>query len=167
MIRYRLQCKDGHEFEAWFRASDDYDRQVKRRDVTCPACGSTKVSKALMAPQIAPSRSKARAERRVQSGEGPGEGRPITPNVPAPGSEDARRMEMQRQFLALMHHVRREVEEKAEYVGDRFAEEARKIHYEEAEVRGIYGEATLEEARQLDEEGIEVLPLPRLPDDHN
>lgn len=162
MIRYRLQCKDGHEFEAWFRASDDYDRQVKRRDVTCPECGSTKVSKALMAPQIAPSRSRGRAERSVQVSE-----RPSAREAHATMSEDARRMEMQRQFLALMQQVRREVEQKAEYVGDRFAEEARKIHHEEAEARGIYGEATLEEARQLDEEGIEILPLPRLPDDHN
>jgi hypothetical protein len=149
MIRYRLQCKDAHEFEAWFRSSSDYDSQVERGEVSCPSCGSGKVSKALMSPQIATSK------------------RETTPE-PAPAlSEAARRAEMQRQFLAMMQHVRREVEKKADYVGDRFAEEARKIHYEEAKPRGIYGEATPEEARKLDEEGIEVLPLPPLPEDHN
>lgn len=160
MIRYRLQCKDGHEFEAWFRASADYDRQVKRREVTCPSCGTSKVSKALMAPQIAPSRSRARAAEQVVPAAAAVEGAQAM-------SEEARRAEMQRQFLTLMQQVRREVEKKADYVGDRFAEEARKIHYEEAEPRGIYGEATLKEAKELHDEGIEVLPLPRLPDEQN
>jgi hypothetical protein len=86
---------------------------------------------------------------------------------PAVTPEAAKRAEAQREFLALMRKVRREVENRAEYVGPNFAEEARKIHYEEVEQRGIYGEATSEEARELTEEGIEFLPLPRLPEDHN
>lgn len=153
MIRYRLQCNDGHEFEGWFRASADYDRQIKRREVSCPECGSAKVSKALMAPQIATSRKRA--------------------NEPAPGQaaeptpEQARQAAMRQQFVALMREVRREVEKNADYVGDRFADEARKIHHKEAEPRGIYGEATLDEAKQLNDEGIDVLPLPRLPEDQN
>jgi hypothetical protein len=81
--------------------------------------------------------------------------------------EGAKRVEAQREFLTLMRKVRREVETRAEYVGPNFAEEARKIHYEEVEQHGIYGEATSEEARELTEEGIEFLPLPRLPEDHN
>lgn len=171
MIRYRLQCKDGHEFEAWFRSSSDYDKQVKRHDVTCPDCGSAKVSKTLMAPKISTS-SRART-RAIEAAEAQAEtAKQATPppTAPAPApvvSEEARQVEMRRQFLALMRHVRSEVEKKAEYVGDRFADEARKIHYEETEPRGIYGETTLEEARKLDEEGIDVLPLPRLPEEQN
>ncbi|MGB3718942.1 MAG: DUF1178 domain-containing protein [Proteobacteria bacterium] len=146
MIRYSLQCDHSHEFEAWFKSSEDFDKQAARRLVSCPLCGSTNVSKAIMAPNISVGRSKEQ-EVRV--------------------ANEAAMAEKRREFLALMRRLRAEVEKNAEYVGPRFAEEARKMHYDEVEKRGIYGEATLEEARELQEEGIEFFPLPRLPEDHN
>jgi hypothetical protein len=148
MIRYRLQCNKDHEFEAWFKSSDDFDRQAKRKLVTCPLCGSANVTKALMAPNVATGRSN-RTEITVA-------------NPQAAALADKRR-----ELMALMRRLRAEVEQNAEYVGPRFAEEARKMHYEEVEKRGIYGEATLDEARELHEEGIEFYPLPRLPEDQN
>ena len=150
MIRYRLQCPKHHEFEAWFGSSTAYDTQAKRGQVSCPDCGSTKVSKALMSPGLATRGGIERA-------------RP-TETVAAGGESHA---EMQRKFLAMMQHVRQEVEKHSEYVGPRFADEARKMHLEEVEARSIWGEATLAEARELSDEGIDCLPLPGLPKDHN
>jgi hypothetical protein len=157
MIRYRLVCNKKHEFESWFSSSTAYDRLAKKGQVECPQCGSKKVTKALMAPGV------AKRGRRSEPAEAVAPGPPPVPGSP----DDARRVEMQRQFLTLMRQVRAEVESKAEYVGPRFAEEARKIHNEESEARGIWGEATLEEARELVEDGIDCLPLPRLPEDSN
>jgi hypothetical protein len=148
MIRYSLRCNKAHEFSAWFKSSADYDRQEKRGLIICPECGSGKVSKALMAPNVRTSRSKS-AEMTVAN------------------SEAATQGDKRRELLALMRKLRAEVEKTAEYVGPRFAEEARKMHFEEVEARGIYGEATLEEARALEEEGIDFYPLPRLPEDNN
>lgn len=150
MIKYRLQCKKGHEFESWFSDSAGYEKQAKRGLVSCPECGSTKVSKTLMAPSVSTR----------------GRSRDIEP-APAPQltEGDAKRLAIQKEMLEVMRKVRRHVEENAEYVGPRFAEEARKIHHEESEARGIYGEASLEEAKELAEEGIDLLPLPRLPED--
>lgn len=147
MIRYRLECDRGHSFEAWFQSSAAFDRQVKRRLVACAQCGSHKVSKAIMAPNIA---------TREKGGE-----------MTVANREVNLKSDVQTQLRTLMRRLRAEVEKNAEYVGDRFPEEARKIHYEEVEPRGIYGEATLEEARALKEEGIEFFPLPRIRDDHN
>ena len=148
MIRYRLQCNEGHEFEAWFKNSGAYDEQAERGQVLCPDCGSAKVCKAPMAPRI--------ATRVGQAASGV-----------AAGAAAANHAEAQRKILALMRAVRAHVERNAEYVGPRFAEEARKMHHNEIEARGIYGEATLEDARQLVEEGVEFSPLPRLPEDKN
>lgn len=147
MIKYRLRCKKGHEFEGWFSDSAGYEKQAKRGLVTCADCGSNKVEKALMAPSV----STRRRERE---------------SAPPQLSEtDAKRLALQKEMLEVMRKVRRQVEENAEYVGPRFAEEARKIHHEESEARGIYGEASLAEAKELVEEGIDILPLPRLPED--
>src|SRR5262245_58956090 len=146
MIRYRLRCHRRHEFEAWFRTSAAYDRQVERGEVKCPECASPEVSKTLMAPNV--------ARRTTAKG---------TADVPVANGETAR----QRQMLALMRKLRREIERNADYVGPRVAEEARKIHYEEVAPRGIYGEATQEDFTDLREEGIECYPLPRLPEDRN
>ena len=145
MIKYRLQCKKKHEFEGWFSDSATYETQAKRGLVACPDCGSTKVSKAMMAPSVA---TRSRDSEPVQH-----------------SRDDAKRLAVQREMLDLMRKVRKQVEENAEYVGPRFAEEARKIHYEETEARGIYGEASIDEAKELAEEGIGVLPLPPLPED--
>ncbi len=158
MIKYRLQCKKGHEFESWFSNSAGYDKQVKRGLVSCPQCGSSKVSKTLMSPSVSTrGRSRDTDREREQERETP---------APAPLTEgDAKRLAVQKEMIEVMRKVRRHVEANAEYVGPRFAEEARKMHHEETEARGIYGEASLDEAKELAEEGIDVLPLPRLPED--
>lgn len=167
MIRYRLQCKKSHEFEAWFKSSADYERQEKRGLVACPDCGSTKVSKTLMAPGVAKRSRGEDAERhRAQlpetSGTGGGE---VT--IGPPSQEASARADMQRQFLALLREVRNEVQSNAEYVGPKFADEARKIHHKESKERRIWGEATREEVKELSEDGIDCLPLPPLPEDKN
>ncbi|MCB1380842.1 MAG: DUF1178 family protein [Alphaproteobacteria bacterium] len=147
MIHYDLICDQGHSFDGWFRNSAAYDEQSRDGLVTCAVCGSQKVEKQLMAPGIpAKSNKKADAPQRMVSS-------PADP-----------RLQM---MVQMMREMRKEIEANAEYVGDRFADEARKIHYEEAEKRGIYGEASVDEAKSLLEEGIEVHPLPRLPEDGN
>lgn len=163
MIRYRLKCNKTHEFEALFSSSKAYDAQAKRGQVECPECGSKKVTKALMAPGVA-TKSNKREETVPLA---PQRDEVVTSERARPSPELLARQEMQRQFIDLMRQVRQEVEAKAEYVGPRFAEEARKIHHEETEARGIWGEATLEEAKELAEDGIDCLPLPRLPEDKN
>jgi len=143
MIKYSLVCRDGHEFEAWFHGAAAYEAQVALDQVTCPVCASTDVDKAVMAPAVA-----RRAETpapRPESG-----GKPVPPEL-----------------RNAMRRLRDEVRAKAEYVGGRFAEEARRIHFDESPERGIYGEATTEEVKGLAEDGIPFLPLPRLPDDCN
>jgi hypothetical protein len=137
MIRYALACEDGHQFEAWFGSADAYDRQAEARSVVCPVCGSTRVEKAPMAPYVARGRAEA----------------------PKP--------QKQRKSYAMLRKLRDELTANSDYVGPKFPEEARKIHYEEAPQRSIHGEATSEEARELDEEGIPVFPLPLLPEDQN
>jgi hypothetical protein len=145
MIKYRLACREGHEFEGWFQDSAAYDRQSETGLVTCPECGSSRVAKAIMAPSIAKSLSAPRTAAADQS----------TPFVAG------------REMVEMVRRIRAEVQAKAEYVGERFSEEARRIHYAEVPERGIYGEASAEEARALADEGVPFLPLPRLPDDHN
>ncbi len=148
MIRYTLRCSKGHEFETWFRAIGDYDRAVAAGEATCPVCGDAKVEKALMTPSVAGTKKSTDVDK----------GERVKLAVP-----DPRQQAMREAIKAL----RKQVTENADYVGDKFAEEARKIHYEEVEARGIYGEATGEEAQALVDEGIEFLPLPRLPEDRN
>jgi hypothetical protein len=143
MIRYGLVCERRHEFESWFRDSAGCDEQLSSGALECPVCGSAQVEKQLMAPAVRHGREAPRQR------------------VAAPG--DAR----QKKLLEAMRQLRRKVEDSAEYVGERFSEEARRIHYQEAAERGIYGEATLEEAKALVEEGIEAHPLPWLPEDAN
>ena len=147
MIHYDLICDKGHAFDGWFRDSAAYDEQAGRGLVSCSVCGSVKVEKQLMAPGIPmKSNRKDTAPKKMVSG-------PVDPRLSA--------------MMEMVREMRRHVEENAEYVGDRFAEEARKIHYEESEHRGIYGEASPDEAKSLIEEGIAVHPLPRLPEDGN
>ena len=147
MIKYDLICGKGHEFDGWFRDSAAYDGQAMRGLVSCSVCGSSKIRKQLMAPGI-PAKSNRRTEptRKMVAG-------PVDPRAAA--------------LLQMMREVRKTVEANAEYVGENFADEARRIHYKEADARGIYGEATMADARELVEEGIEVHPLPHLPEDGN
>ena len=150
MIRYRLKCKKGHEFEGWFASSAAYDLQAKRGQVTCPSCGINKVSKALMAPNVA-KRSRKKEPEAAQ----------------APSKQEGQRVAAHGELIAAMRKLRAEIEAKPENAGKRIPEEARKIHYEESPARGIHGEATAEEAKALAEEGIDFFPLPILPEDRN
>jgi hypothetical protein len=147
MIKYDLICDKGHEFDGWFRDSAAFEKQSKRRLISCTLCGSDEVTKQLMAPGI-PVKSNRKAE---------------ASQTMLAGAVDTRTQKL----MQIMREVRKNVEANAEYVGDRFADEARKIHYAESEKRGIYGEAKLEDAKALIDEGIEVHPLPRLPEDSN
>ena len=170
MIKYSVQCPDEHSFEAWFPNSAAFDIQVKRGLVTCPACGSVRISKSLMAPNVSvKTRRKGSVLRgkvrdAVAPADPPGSSAPApdTPRsvaVPSPSMPPA--------MLEIMRKIRQEVEAKAEYVGPRFADEARKMHYDEAPERGIYGEVSATEVKALHEEGIDCLPLPELPEDRH
>jgi hypothetical protein len=147
MIRYDLICDKAHAFDGWFRDSEAYDAQSAAGELQCPVCGSTAIDKQLMTPGI-PAKANRRGESR----------RPVFA---------AQKEGKVAELIEAVRKLRRQVEENADYVGDRFAEEARKIHYNEVEPRGIYGEASLEEAKSLLEEGVEVHPLPPLPEDAN
>jgi hypothetical protein len=143
LIRFALACTRGHGFEGWFDSSDSFDTQSAGGNVLCPTCGSAEVSKTLMTPAVATSR------RREQ-----------TVKVAALAGKEA-------ELVAMLRKVREHLTSDADYVGDKFAEEARKIHFDEVEKRGIYGEATPDEVRALADDGIEFHPLPVLPEDHN
>ena len=169
MIRYALNCDQGHTFESWFANSAAYDKQAKRGLVACPICGSAKVEKAIMAPNLA---------AKVGDG-GTADPRPPTPPAPPPPLQPAPTPPIppktpvammsaaERELRHKLKELRDHITKNAHYVGPRFPEEARKIHYGEADHRSIYGEASPEEAKQLHEEGIEFHPLPILPDDKN
>jgi hypothetical protein len=154
MIHFSLICADGHQFDGWFNSSTDFERQLKKGVVLCPVCGSPKVEKSLMAPNVATSDRQPAEEPRVQP-----------PAVPERASFATAPHQMA--LRATLRRMREVVTSNAEYVGERFPEEARRIHYEESEARGIYGEASREDAESLAEEGIEVFPLPTLPEDQN
>jgi hypothetical protein len=161
MIRYSLQCESGHEFESWFANSDAYDKQVKRKLVTCPVCGSAKVEKAIMAPRVA---RKDKSREMIPAQMPPPE---PTPPVPPPKAPVAMISPQEQEFRQKLKALRDHLIHNAEHVGPRFPEEARKMHYGEIEHRSIYGEASPEEAKELHEEGIEFHPLPVLPEDRN
>ena len=176
MIRYSLSCHKGHSFEAWFAGSDAYEEQNEAGLIPCPVCGSSDVSKALMTPSVSTSKRKqAQVQEPERSGgqdhdqvlgqpqeqtheTGPEQGSAVP--VASPQS-------LPPEALALMREIRDKVTANAEYVGTEFAEEARKIHYGEREKGGIYGEAGIEDVKSLHEEGIDVVPLPVLPEDRN
>jgi hypothetical protein len=143
MIVFDLVCSKDHEFEAWFASSDAFDKQKKARKVVCPVCGDKKVSKALMAPSV--SGTKKKADDQKSTGK-------------AVMSEEAG------QFMSALRELRKHVEANADYVGEKFPEEARKIHYGETDKRNIYGEASKEEAEALKDEGVEVAQIPWAPD---
>ncbi|MBD3677500.1 MAG: DUF1178 family protein [Rhodobacteraceae bacterium] len=142
MIRYALRCENDHGFESWFKSAEAFDTVKAAGMVSCPDCGSTKVEKALMAPRV-------RASRDAEAASEPNE----KPSLKAPQSERER----------VLAELRRKVEENSEYVGMNFAKEARKMHEGESPERAIYGEAKLDEAKSLIEDGVPVAPLPFLP----
>jgi hypothetical protein len=158
VIRYALCCEAGHTFESWFNNSTAFDRQAARGLVTCPMCGSAKVEKAIMAPAL-----------------GGGHEAPALGGdreAPAPAAEPEKtpvaivskeEVELRKKLKELRDHVVKS----ADYVGEKFPEEARRMHYGEIKHRSIYGEASPDAAKSLAEEGIEFHPLPRLPDERN
>jgi hypothetical protein len=141
MIRFSLACHNEHSFDGWFRNSEDFEKQKKRGLIACPDCGSTGVEKALMAPSVSTGRKREKMA--------------LAMNVE------------QKKALAQLKALSEKLRENADYVGDKFAEEARKIHFGETDPRGIYGEATPEEAKGLAEDGVEFMPIPVFPDDRN
>jgi hypothetical protein len=160
MIRYTLVCNKRHEFESWFANSAAYDRQVKRSLVACPICNSTKVEKALMRPQL------ARRGRAITAPEPEPPESPVA--VPAAAPAPVAMISPQEQeFRRKLKELREHLVKNAEDVGRRFPEEARKMHYGEAEHRSIYGVASPEEAHELHEEGVEFSPLPPIPEERN
>jgi hypothetical protein len=167
MIRYALACDNGHSFESWFQNSVAYDKQAKRGLVTCPVCNSAKVEKAIMAPQL--HRTDVERPRPIVAPP-PAPPAAPTPSTPptAPGKSPVAIMSpKERELRSKLKELRDHVTKNANYVGPRFPEEARKIHYGETEHRSIYGEASPEDAKALHEEGIEFAPLPVLPDERN
>ncbi|MBC2883790.1 DUF1178 family protein [Ochrobactrum sp. CM-21-5] len=141
MMRFSLHCDHGHEFEGWFRDNADFDRQSEMKLVSCPLCNSQQVQKSLMAPAVSTGRGKEKMAMTLG--------------------------EAQKKVLEEMRELSRKVRENADYVGDKFAEEARKIHFGETETRGIYGEASHEDVSSLLEDGVDVMPLPVFPEDQN
>ena len=156
MIHYNLRCERGHSFESWFQSSSAYETQEKRKLVNCPVCGSDKVERAIMAPQIVSKKG------RDNAAPAPAVGTEVT----APGSTPLM-MAQERELRAKLKELRDHIVKNADNVGERFPNEARKMHYGDIEHRPIYGEASPEEARALIDEGVEVSPLPTLPEDRN
>lgn len=157
MIHYHLRCERGHAFESWFQSSSAYEAQEKRKLVNCPTCGSAKVERAIMAPQIVSKK-----------------GRETPVPAPAAAASDAATpastpllMAQERELRAKLKELRDHIVKNADNVGERFPNEARKMHYGDIEHRPIYGEASPDEARALIEEGVDVAPLPVLPTDRN
>ncbi|SKA04576.1 DUF1178 family protein [Consotaella salsifontis] len=142
MIRFSLRCKpEGHGYDGWFRSSEDFEAQAAKGLVSCPVCGASAVEKAPMAPAVNSSRAK--------------EARGAVMNAEAAKA------------LAQLQEMARQVRANGDYVGPQFAEEARKIHYGEADRRQIYGEASTAEVKELAGEGIAAFPMPPLPEDQN
>ncbi len=141
MIRFSLVCREDHDFDGWFRSGEDFDTQKKRGLISCPVCGSNGIDKALMAPSVSTGRGREKLALAVS--------------------------QEQKRVMGELKKMADKVRENADYVGDKFAEEARKIHFGETEARGIYGEATTQEAKSLAEDGVEFMPLPVFPEDTN
>lgn len=157
MIRYALVCDAAHEFDSWFSTSASFEEQVKRGLVACPVCGSLRVERAIMAPNVARTDLGPRRPEPVAAA-------PVPAQAPAmPPSPTALIGEKEAALRAMIAELHRQVREKAEHVGERFAEEALKIHHGETQERPIYGQASLEDAQMLHEEGVAFMPLPRLP----
>ena len=160
MIRFSLQCDKDHAFEGWFASNDAFDDQAASGIVECPLCGSTRVEKALMAPNVVTARKAARLE----STQEPSDAKettvqlPVAPMVLAPE---------QNEILNKLQELSRQVRANTENVGKDFAEEARKIHFGEIAPRGIYGEASADDVQSLIEDGVAIAPLAPLPEDRN
>lgn len=156
MIHYQLRCSAEHSFDGWFKDSANFEQQAKRGLLECPICGTAKVERALMSPSV-PKKGRPMRNEIV----------PMPQAAPEP-TPDPAPMAVQTPALpahmrAVLQRMRAEIEEKCDYVGDDFADEARRIHHGESDARGIYGETTAEDAESLAEEGIDVTRIPWVP----
>ena len=138
MIKYQLKCQDNHQFEGWFRNSQDFDEQAEKKLLGCPTCGSSEISKALMAPALA-----------------------RTAAIGTSSDKEEKIAAYKRDLNEAARKAKTYIEKNFDDVGKRFPEEARKIHYGEAEERAIYGEATATEVKELVDEGVEIAPVPQ------
>lgn len=157
MIRYALKCDKDHSFESWFQNAAAFDSLTAAGMVVCPECGSSTIAKSLMAPKVRPSRTAAKA----LDGATPDASVPVpatAPPTPAPPS-----IEPDPEVARQIAELKSKVEAESDYVGDKFVSEARAMHLGDSPDRPIYGEAKIEEARELLEEGVPVMPLPFLP----
>ena len=141
MIRYDLVCENEHFFESWFKDSKSYQKQLEANEIACPKCNNSNISKSLMAPGI---------PKKTNTKNG---------NVIANSSSSS--------INNAIRKIRDEIKKNSEYVGDQFPEEARKIHYNEAEMRSIYGKASKKDITELVDEGIDIIQIPEIPDDKN
>jgi hypothetical protein len=141
MIVFDLLCPNDHEFESWFQDSAAFEKLAKAGHVACPICGDTKISKSLMAPAVSGTKKKSNEKMAIS----------------------AKAAQQMGQYMEAVKEMREQVEKNCDYVGEKFPEEARKMHYGEAETRNIYGEATDSEADALKEEGVEVQRIPWTP----
>ena len=141
MIVFDLLCRNDHEFESWFQNSDAFEKLAKAGHVACPICGDTKITKSLMAPAVSGTKKKSNDKMAIS----------------------AKAAQQMGQYMEAVKAMREQVEKNCDYVGDKFPEEARKMHYGEAETRNIYGEATDKEAEALQEEGVELQRIPWIP----
>ncbi len=155
MIRYSLACEDGHTFESWFQNAAAYDKQAARKLINCPVCGSMKVEKTLMAPALANTKKRDAASAAA------------LPEPQETKQPVAIISEAERELRTKLKEIHDHLTKNSDNVGAKFPEEARRMHYGEIDHRSIYGEASLEDAAALYEEGIEFHPLPRLPDEGN
>ena len=160
MIHYQLRCSQEHGFDGWFKDSAGFEKLAAAGLVDCPVCGDKAVRRDLMAPAIAKSRPEPRIEARAEQQPMPA---PDNPPESAPQPPTATAGPVPAQLLALLQRMRAEVEKNCDHVGRDFAEEARRMHRGESERRGIYGEASAEEAEALADEGIEVGRIPWVP----
>ena len=183
MIKYQLICDQKHEFEGWFQGSAAYDEQAANGLIRCPLCDSDQVKRALMTPNLAsPKRRKSAVPSASdqQPATEPAASVPSSPlSAPSASSrighptppDQARVLQAEKvqafgAALAELRQLRQKITRECRDVGDNFAEEARKIHYGEAEAEGIYGQATQEERESLKDEGIEIFDMPWMPSDH-
>ena len=166
MIHYQLRCANGHEFDGWFKASDAFEAQSARGLLECPDCGNAEIARALMAPSV-PRKGNARAAAPPIAAAPPPEAPPQRQAggmpQPVPGQMAVDPARMPAQLRAMLQKLRAEVERNCDYVGPGFAEEARRIHRGESDRRGIYGEASPEQADALREDGIEIARIPWVP----
>lgn len=163
MILYSLRCERAHQFDVWFRDSSAYDQQVIEGAVACPQCGSQKVEKAIMSPRLSRGgeQDAVMEESEAGSQQAPAETADVPSNLAPEGTQDLQQKPpSEAEVRQALRSLRQYVEANSDYVGSSFAEEARRIHNEEAPERNIYGETTPEEAEELEEEGV---PFARVP----